>query len=216
MQRTPTDKRIFTMKIANYRNCNQSCCFVVLMSGSWLKRNGDQYLTECRVNDSGTILVGHSYSLPLILLIWLQHTPSLSSALPLSYPSLSHFSLYDTSKWSCRDVSPHPRLIGAQRSNQGRTNRTVLVISCDQCSLGSWEMRAHFCHYAWACIVTWADPWLDVSGETEIGTAKNTDVVWGRWSLLLSKTHRKNVNISHACDAIHRERQWKDCWREGS
>lgn len=166
------------------------------MSGSWLKRNGDRYLTECRANYSVTILVGHLYSLPLTLLCWLEHTLSLSSTLPLSFPSLSHFSLYDTSKWSCRDVSPHPRLIGAQRSNQGRTNRTVLVISCDQCSLGSW--CAGFCHHAWACIVTWADPWLDMSGDTEIGTAQNTDQVWSHWSLLSSKTHRKDVNISHA------------------
>lgn len=179
------------------------------MSGRWLKRNGDRYLTECRANYSGTILVGHSYSLPLILLFWLEHTLSLSSLLPLSFPSLSHFSLYDTSKWSCRDVSPHPRLIGAQRSNQGRTNRTVLVISCDQCSLGSWEMCACFCHHAWACLVTWADPWLDMSGDTEIGTAQNTDLVRSHWSLLLSKTHRKDVNTSQAGDAIHRERQQK-------
>lgn len=100
---------------------------------------------------------------------------------PYLFPLLPCLSLHDMSKWSCGDVSPHALLIGAQRSNQGRTNQTVLVISCDQCSLGNWEMCAYFCNTTVAA--WWHEQVSGFSGDREIGTGYKRPL-WSHSSLL--------------------------------
>lgn len=117
-----------------------------------------------------------------------------------SLPPLPYRSLHDTSVWSCQAVSPHPQLIGAQRSNQGRTNRTVLVISCDQCCLGSGATLARSCHHARAFAVT--RPICALTRERPHGLAY-TDQVASHWPPLLWDTQtlneRKQARLVAVC-----------------
>lgn len=162
----------------------------MLINSSQLKRNWDWYLLQCRMNGafiSTPLCFSSSFNI-LFACLPPYHCPF--------FPCLSS---YDMSKRSCRHVNPDPRLIGARRSNQGRTNQTVLVISRDQCSLGSWEMCAYICHRAWACIVTWADLWLNWVWTQRLAQYK-TDLVWSHLPLLKHK-----AKISLTCDTMHRD-----------